>query len=263
MTYCGQTTFVKSAPGLREAASLKCRAWTCQDCAPGRKAGLIAQAHRGKPNTFITLTCKFGTPPTADEAALALSQAWRLVHKRALREAARDLEKRPLPAGPVPPGGWKVNAQGRVPRQVTLINGKLPYLVVIEATKLGWPHLHVLARSKWIGQQWLSLQMNQLLGSPIVHIARVNKQSQVAGYVAKYCNKCEHKFGTAKRYWETQSFALSKYQRRKEPLGEEWGTWIADTHIKRIVNHWIAEGWHVDWKSSTNALAHHPAHGPP
>lgn len=258
MTYCGEQTFVKWNPHEREAVSLRCRSWTCPDCSPARKRQLIAQGHRGKPNTFITLTCRRGQVATPDAAARALSDAWRIVHKRAMREALRDPSKRHKPAGKSPPGGWPIDKHGHVPRQVSLENGRLDYLVVIEAHKSGWPHLHILSRSKWIAVDWLRGQMAELLNSPVVFVQRITKRSQVAAYVSKYCSKCEHKFGTAKRYWESKNYPLTPFEGKKASTKAWWEQYRDNCTLKETVQRWEAQGWQIEIVSVYKVLAKPP-----
>ena len=87
----------------------------------------------------------------------------------------------------------------------------IPYLCVFEATKRGEPHLHILARCKWMDQRWLSAQMADLIGSPIVYIRRVRSTDHAAHYVTKYIGKEPGHFDSCKRYWRTQDYELTKY----------------------------------------------------
>lgn len=245
MTYCGERTLVKAKLDHIEATTLKCRSWTCPDCEPQRKRQLLAQALRGKPNTFITLTVKRSRYADPSMAAQALAQAWRLIAKRALRERDRDRTKSPYPCGANDGEEWDLNGKASWPNQVRFKGKALQYLVVIEAHKSGWPHLHILARSEWIDHKWLAAQTKELLDAHIIDIQRINRRSQVSGYCAKYTGKCAHKFGTTKRYWQSGSYQLEKY---KPPpsKGEKW-TDIehSNKHLVQIVNGWILAGWEV------------------
>ncbi len=217
MTYCGEYTYVKTRPDAIEATTLLCRSWTCDHCREDRKRQLIAQAHRGRANTFITITCRRDRYETPNEAAQALAQAWRIIAKRAVRLAHRN-DRAPAERSStrIPLEQSTDNSPHPGP-PVKLPNGRLEYLVVIEAHASGWPHLHILCRSIWIGQKWLSEQLNELLGSPVCYIQRVTKRAAVSAYVAKYCGKCVHKFGTTKRYWQTQGYQVVKWERDEQP----------------------------------------------
>lgn len=259
--YCGQSTLVKYAPDRREATTLRCRAWTCPDCVDRRKAQLIAQAHRGNANTFITLTCKREHLPTPEAAALALSNAWRIIVKRALRENRRDPEKNPYPFGACDAEVFDLNGQRSIPRQVRLPNGRLDYLVVIEAHESGWPHLHILCRSQWIGRDWLAEQMRDLLESPVVDIRRITKRSQVNAYVAKYCGKCAHKFGSAKRYWQTPRYQLTKYEKKNAATYPWQDVSRSDHRLYVFIKHWEQSGWIVFKESIWHVIAEPPSTG--
>lgn len=245
MTYCGERTLVKTIPNHQEATTLKCRAWTCPDCEPMRKAQLIAQAHRGKPNTFITLTVKRGNYADPTMAAKALAAAWRIIVKRANREARRDVTKHPKPFGSSDEECFDLNGKSHIPRQVRFQGETLQFIAVVEAHKSGWPHLHILCRSEWIDQRWLVAQTKELLGAHKVDIQRINRRSQISAYVAKYCGKCAHKFGTTKRYWKTHKYEKEKYKKPGKP-GIVWhDIEHSSKHLILIIDGWERAGWEV------------------
>ena len=225
MTYCGSQTLVKHVGAERRALSLRCRSWLCPDCADSRKRILIAQCHGGAPNTFLTLTWRVRPNVTPNEAAKQLSRSWRLLRLRIMRQRGMR---------------------------------KLPFQTVIEATAAGWPHLHILLRSIWIDKYWLSAQMQELCGSPIVKIQRIDRKAQVAAYVAKYAGSCAHKFGTAKRYWRSRDYDL-------RPKTENMFTWRADpfvylvpTQLQKWVDLYVHQGWTVERPSAWQAHARPP-----
>lgn len=189
---CGESIHVKQGQTTVRAVTLRCRAWTCDDCAPDRKKQLTALAASGRPGTFITLTSNPNAGISADARARGLVIAWRAVAKRVkARYGYADLA----------------------------------YFCVFETTKKGEPHLHVLARVGWIDQRWLSRQMAELANAPIVDIRKVRSASQAAAYVAKYIGKAPHRFGTCKRYWYTQGWNLSDW--RPDKGSSEWSMrWI-------------------------------------
>ena len=171
---CSEASLVNHGFAKIRAVTLRCRSWGCELCQPMRRGQLMKLGRDGAPTTFITLTVskKSGTDPEA--RARALVDAWRQVVKRAKKEY-----------------GYR----------------SIPYMAVFEATKAGEPHLHILARVKWIDQRWLSRQLDQLIGAPICDIRRVKSAKQAAHYVAKYVGKAPGKFGTCKRYWTTPGLA--------------------------------------------------------
>ena len=181
--YCGENCLSRHEGTAIVAVSLRCRAWTCEDCKDQRKRQLIAQCHEGSPNTFVTLTLRRIAGRTPNQAALVLSRAWRLLRLRIMRR-------------------YKIK--------------KLPFALVMEAHVSGFPHAHILLRSIWIDQKWMSEQMRDIADSPVVSIERIDNKARIAGYVAKYCGKCAHKFGTAKRYYFSRDYDLCKHDEKKK-----------------------------------------------
>lgn len=170
---CCELCLVKRNPKSPEATLLRCRSWTCEQCVDYRRRQLKRLARAGKPTSFITLTSRATDDETADERAQKMVRAWRLIVKRAKRQFHLK---------------------------------RLPYLTVIEATKKGEPHLHILARVKWLPQKWLSAQCDELLNAPVVWIERINAAAKIAAYVAKYIGKAPHKFSGVKRYWRSLDY---------------------------------------------------------
>ena len=205
---CGEGTIVNDGQHGPRAVTLKCRAWTCEGCAPDRKKALTALAASGAPSTFITLTSNPATYSGPDARARALVIAWREVVRRIKRTYGyRDLA----------------------------------YFCVFEATKAGEPHLHILARVGYVPQYWLADQMVALMNAPIVDIRRVKSASQAAAYVAKYVGKAPHRFATCKRYWYTKGWDQSGWE--KPPHDDEWDIrWqIRDMTMDQLEAFW--QGW--------------------
>lgn len=173
------------------AVEFKCNSWKCEHCAPYRRASVIRQGANGDPNRFITLTSHRRPGYTPEQAARNLVQAnrtfLRLVRKR-------------YPNTPV------------------------ECFYVFEATKAGWPHLHILMRGPFISQKWLSALMARLNGSPVVDIRRIDNVKRMGAYVAKYLGKDVHKFGTLKRYWQTKSYQTEEQKvfERQFPTDLVW-----------------------------------------
>ena len=172
-TMCGRQFLYSKTDTHTRLFSLRCKSWTCAQCRPRRQKKLKFQATSGKPVTFITLTCNPACFEYPGDAARAMTKAW--------RAARRAIEAR---------------YKGR----------KGEYLTVVEATKLGWPHLHVLTTRPWIDQAWLSNLWKTLTGAHIVDIRRVSNDRMAASYVAKYLGKAPHRFLHCKRYYFTRGY---------------------------------------------------------
>lgn len=222
MAYCRERSIVNHSPTEYTAVSLKCRAWTCPDCADMRKSQLTAECIGGNPNTFLTLTYRSRADRSPNQAALELSRAWRLCRLRLMR--FHKLKK-------------------------------LPFMAVIESTVNGWPHLHILLRSRWLSRDVIVRAMSELVDSPIVNIQRIDSKGRVAAYCSKYASKAAHKFGTAKRYW--QSFDYDEREDtdpRKKPMpGRGWEQ--SRQSVKVIAAGWISLGYTVKWEGLWKARA--------
>jgi hypothetical protein len=86
----------------------------------------------------------------------------------------------------------------------------IEYLAIVEETKAGEPHLHILLRSPYLAQSMLSEAMDELAESPIVDIRKVRSVHGVVSYVAKYIAKAPAQFGRSKRYWSSRNYELGK-----------------------------------------------------
>jgi len=211
--YCGEHSLVNEGHDGVRAVSLHCRSWRCPECRERRKKQLIALALSGKPDTFITLTVdpKTGTSPHG--RARTLARAWPVIVRRAKAKY-----------------GYK----------------SVPYLCVFEACESGEPHLHILARSEWIGKRWLSDQLRKLTGAFIVDIERVKNPKKLAWYVAKYIGKDPERFETCKRYWSTQDWELTKFEPQKPP-GRWHSEWmLIRTPLKELAETWRSQGRKVE-----------------
>lgn len=208
MTVCGEASLVNQGSGQVRAVSLRCRAWGCPLCQPDRQRQLVALAASGKPTVFVTLTSNPKIGASSASRARALARAWPVIVRRACAKYGYS---------------------------------SIPYFCVFEATKRGEPHLHILARVKWIDQRWLSNQMRELTGSPIVDIRKVRSVKQAASYISKYIGKAPHRFATCKRYWRTRSWDLSTW--KPEPIAGDWS------------NHWeVRDRPLAYWKAAWEVL---------
>lgn len=182
--FCREQSIQANSNFGQVAAPIKCRSWLCPNCAEWRQKCLMSQCINGKPNRFITITCRAGQFGTKEGNAAAIVRAWRIIVQRWRR-------KRP----------WH----------------RCQFIAVFEPHESGWPHLHVLWRGHWLDQEWLSEQTTELLNSPVAHVSLIKGRKSAAFYVAKYFSKAPLKFGTCKRYWTSQKFAKS-YSTDAEPV---------------------------------------------
>jgi len=208
--FCRDWTIVKTSLVFRRAKVLTCRSWKCENCYPMRRAQLMGQAVSGEPNRFLTLTINPQVGESPSERLRILSHAWRVIMLR-LRRMHND--------------------------------ASIDYLAVVEQTKLGEPHLHILLRSPFIPQPLLSSWMDELARSPIVDIRVVKNPRKAAAYVAKYVTKQPHQFEGSKRYWQSRNYQLSKDDWKPEPALDGY-KWLIDRRpITLILQEWVWEGW--------------------
>jgi len=210
MSLCGQWTLVKDGGEERRAKPLPCRSWHCEYCAPRRKSQLQALAASGDPNRFITLTINPAIGTSQEARLKILSHAWKVIIKR-----LRYLH----------------------PQQ------PIQYLALVEATKNGEPHLHILYRGPYVKQSLLSAAMEEIAASPIVDIRRIRGLREVIRYVAKYVTKAPAQFGTSKRYWHSADYDLAKdtYEQARFRPSEPWR--IVREDIRFVINQWFYDGY--------------------
>jgi len=191
VTLCRESSLVNHTATKTTAICLKCKSWTCEHCAPERRRQLMAQASAGNPNRFITLTSNPRSGETAQEALKTLSHAWNVIVKKLRRAHPKRRSE---------------------------------YLAVVEATKRGMPHLHILYRGPFVPQRVLSHWMAELAQAPIVDIRRVKNQREAVRYVAKYITKKPAQFGASKRYWKSRAYVQPDPETPYEPEPIT-GTW--------------------------------------
>lgn len=215
MPICRSMSLVKGDGDLGVISALKCKCWDCNHCVVERRAKLIAQACSGQPTMFVTLTSRPRADVSPEEQCTALARAWRLIVKRAKRKYGYE---------------------------------HLPYFAVVEATKTGQPHLHILVRCQWIDQRWLSDQMREITGDYIVDVRRIVRPKQVVHYVAKYIGKAPHRFGTSKRYWCSQDYCGLDFKRDAETdIYAAFQCRMVDVPIWRLAAARLQDGYEVEW----------------
>ena len=230
---CSEIQLVKAGDGYVEIKPLPCNRWSCDYCAPRRRFQLVALATAGEPNKILTLTVNpaQGNNPT-DRRAM-LHDAWKKLVKRILRKHK-----------------WAA----------------LPYMAFLERTKAGEPHLHILLRCPFISQRWLSQQMKELIGAPIVWIEKINSTKHAVRYVTKYVSKAPAQFGNGKRYWVSRGWELRKVEREERPIfdpittrvvRERWEETLFQ-HPREGYEHKILDdGWHRFKSTRVRMQRHH------
>lgn len=247
MSYCTDRSVVNDDNHQAVAVTVPCRSWTCERCLPQRRKQLIRNAHDGEPDTFLTLTIRNDGTLSADDAAKKLSLAWRHLRLRALREARRDRFKVNKPSAPK--NYWSAPVHAHIIRNKVKLRGRsLPFIAVFEAhPSSGFPHLHILLRSKWIDHEWLSANMADLIDSPVVGIERIKNRRKQAAYVAAYCGKQTERFGSTKRYWQSKDYRLVKHDRSPDRPVLRGGWSVTRRPLDELAHCYEQWGWSVAW----------------
>lgn len=208
--FCSEWALVKDEGAKITIMPLRCKCWTCDVCRPIRAARLVWEAKRGKPNLFVTLTSRRTPGGCPHAAARALSHAWRTVRREYIKEHGK---------------------------------GSLAFLVVFEATKSGWPHLHMVARCKWLSQKWLKKRMGELIDSKHVDVRRIRGLSKVAHYVTKYIGKNPHRFIGTKRYWRSLDY-LFPSDEEEDIYDGIWNRWEVERfNWLTTIKYYVDEGY--------------------
>lgn len=183
MALCTDRTVVNANPNEGRAHALKCKRWSCETCNPDCRRKVIGCAKEGHPNVFMTLTCVHGKYETPDAAARDM--------KRGLVLLRRKLER----------------AHGIK---------KLPFIVVFEKHKDGFPHMHLLCRMPYVHWTKLRKYWEEITGAYQVDVRFIRKKTQVLFYVTKYIGKDLAAFQGCKRWWRSHNYSEGKEER--EPL---------------------------------------------
>jgi hypothetical protein len=174
---CSEAILVNAGDLDAHATIMRCKRWSCELCRPFNHRLTKRRAREGRPNVFLTLTVNPARYSTFDEAARDLKRAWVNLRRAMKREHGVE---------------------------------QPPFIAIFEATKRGWPHLHILMRCKFIPQRWFSATMDRLIGAPIVDVRHIDELGRVAAYVAKYVSKAPTAFKGCKRWWRSHDFQLDK-----------------------------------------------------
>lgn len=212
---CSEFALVKHSFPDITVIPLKCRCWSCDECRPMRKSRLMAEALAGAPRVFITLTSHRREGQDPHRAARGLVWAWRVVRAEYLKKHGKD---------------------------------SLHFLAVFEATKKGWPHLHIVARSGWVDQRWLSRRMGALIGAPNVWVNKIDNASKTAAYISKYIGKNPTRFEGVKRYWRSIKY-LTPSTDEASGTSDEVPIWCVECKTwTRVVLEYEDMGYIADYR---------------
>lgn len=146
--------FWNTEDGLYHLIRVCCKTWSCPYCGRIKRAQLESDIASARPNRFLTLT----TCGASNETPRQIFD-WT---RRQISELAKEYRRCDI---------------------------EFEYLRALEATKLGFPHYHLLVRSPYLDQKELSHRWCHLTRAYIVDIRALTKDERAAKYVMKYLTK--------------------------------------------------------------------------
>lgn len=209
---CTDASFVNADEYDAEVRGLRCKRWSCEICKPYNRLKVMHKAKSGRPNLFLTLTSKPDLHASPADAARDMVRGLVLLRRRIARR-------------------WKVD--------------KLPFIVVFEATKKGWPHMHLLLRAPYMHWKVLRAMWQEITGAFEIDIRYIKKASQVLFYVTKYIGKDLHKFDGCKRWWRSHN-----YQELSDDLPAIYKSGLLYTKVEKEFSSIVAkaedDGWIIE-----------------
>lgn len=133
-----------------------CGRWSCGSCGPRKARRLRRRLTRTTPTRLITLTLRPNPAASAREELARANRAWSILWRRYKRQFG---------------------------------DAAVGYAKIVELTKAGTPHLHIIAEMPYVPQRSLSAAWNALTGSYVVDIRRVRSRNGIGGYLTSYLTK--------------------------------------------------------------------------
>lgn len=201
----------------------------------------MAIAASGKPTICLTLTHWY--EPGGDQEAhyRQLHSAWKVLVKRILRQFNKPPTQRWILTTPDGDEYQDLRDIAITSKTRAKRIKKLHYMAFAEETENGEPHLHILLRTVFIPQKWISQQMKQIMQSPIVWIEKIKGPKAAIAYVTKYVTKAPAKFGKSRRYWVSRWYQLIKRERDKRSLYDRINTRVVFQEFTELVREIVVQ----------------------
>lgn len=162
---------------------IKCKRWGCSHCGPRRIISLALRCKTAAPNRLITLTVDTKLYLSPREA---YDKTRRMVTQLAVRMRRRYKE--------------------------------FEYIRILEVTKKGWPHYHLLVRSPYLPHQIIKDTWAELTGATIVDVRQMKKDNNIYFYVLKYLAKQKVIPWTNRRVSWSRKFFAKNSKPKGQPL---------------------------------------------
>lgn len=133
-----------------------CGRWNCGQCGPRRARRLRHRLSQTAPTRLLTLTLRADASVSPADQLRKANAAWSILWRRYRRKFGE-------------------RARG--------------YAKIVELTRAGTPHLHIIADVPYIHHTALSAAWKELTGSFIVDIRKVERRKGIAGYLTAYLTK--------------------------------------------------------------------------
>lgn len=212
-----------------EIFPVRCKRWSCEHCARINRMKVVQHAVDGKPTAMLTLTVSSNHYATPEEAAADLKRGLVALRKRITRKYPAE---------------------------------KMPFIAVFERHKSGYPHLHLLIRSRFLGVAWLRECWEEITGSWNVNITKIDPGRHFA-YVTKYIGKDVAAFEGCKRWWRSHDYDLADHELTLEEARALQGWSRLTANIDRLTFTMKLMGFKVTKDRKDHFLWHNGETGPP
>lgn len=117
------------------------------------------------------------------------------------------------------------------------------YAKIVELTKAGVPHLHILVECPFIAQRELSAMWSELTGSFIVDIRRVRSRRGISGYLSNYLTKALDVPPGMRKWSSARGWVPPEQSPELQPGEIPPAATFRNAELESIVAAYLASGW--------------------
>ena len=207
---CPNGTILLEHPQAMKPLPAMCGSWRCSGCGPRKARRLRKRLLLTTPTRLITLTLRPDPAMTASQQLAVANRSWSILWRRYRRKFG--------------------------PRAVG-------YAKIVELTKAGTPHLHILAEMPFIHARALSADWQRLTGAFIVDVRRVKSQRGVAIYLSSYLTKALNVPEGMRKWSAARGFVPPYPPQELEPGEIAPSARYVHALLDNIVANYLAAGW--------------------